>query len=213
MKPTIQIAALVFILALTVQACQADSSRTASGSVLFQDDFSNPSSGWLQGEDELGKTEYTNEGFRIYVQSEVSGKVAIPRLGFTDVRIEVDATKLAGPDDNDYGVICRFVDENNFYLFEISSDGYYSIGKYKDNELILIGMDKMRASEEIRQGQATNHLRADCVGSTLTLYVNGKKLAEVTDADFKAGDVGLIAGSFETPGVDIWFDNFTVLQP
>jgi hypothetical protein len=129
------------------------------------------------------------------------------------VIIEVDATKVAGPDDNDFGVICRYQDENNFYFFEISSDGYYSVGKYKENQLELIGMQQMQTSDAIRQGQATNRIRASCIGSLLSLSVNGHKLIEVEDIEFSTGDVGLIAGTFETPGTDILFDNFTVIKP
>jgi hypothetical protein len=184
-----------------------------SGGILFKDDFSDPNSGWMQGEDEFGKTEYSNGGLRIFVNSDVTGKISIPRLLFTDVIIEADATKVAGPDDNDYGVICRYQDADNFYFFEISSDGYYSIGKYKDDQLVLIGMEQMQTSETIRQGQASNRIRASCIGSILSLSVNGQPLAEVEDGDYSTGDVGLIAGTFETPGVDILFDNFKVYKP
>ena len=62
-------------------------------------------------------------------------------------------------------------------------------------------------------GSASNHIRADCVGDTLTLYVNGMQLAQVKDARFPAGDVGLIAGTYATPGTDIRFDDFIVYQP
>ena len=184
-----------------------------SGGVLFKDDFSDPGSGWMQGEDEYGKTEYFDGSFRILVNADVTGKISIPRLFFKDVIIEVDATKVAGADDNDFGVICRYQDENNFYFFEISSDGYYSIGKYKENQLELIGMQQMQTSDAIRQGQATNRIRATCIGSLLSLSVNGQKLIEVEDIDFPSGDVGLMAGTFETPGTDILFDNFTVIKP
>jgi hypothetical protein len=208
---------LFSLLVLASAACQLSPAIggeiVSSGGILFKDDFSDPNSGWMQGEDKFGKTEYTNGGFRIFVNSDVTGKISIPRLLFTDVIIEVDATKAAGPDDNDYGVICRYQDENNFYFFEISSDGYYSIGKYKDDQLQLIGMDKMQTSDLIRQGEATNRIRASCIGSSLSLFVNGHLLVEVEDGDYSAGDVGLIAGSFETPGVDILFDNFKVYKP
>ena len=60
---------------------------------------------------------------------------------------------------------------------------------------------------------ATNTIRADCVGSSLSLYVNGEKLDEVQDTEFGSGDVGLMAGSFDTPGTDIHFDNFVVTKP
>jgi hypothetical protein len=68
-------------------------------------------------------------------------------------------------------------------------------------------------SDKILKGDATNHIRADCVGDTLTLYVNGEKLAEAKDSDFTSGDVGLMAGTFDQVGVDIRFDNFVVSRP
>ena len=186
---------------------------TPAGGVLFKDNFEDPASGWLQGEDESGKTEYIDGSFRIFVNSEATWKLSIPRLYFTDVIIEVDATKISGPDDNDFGVICRYQDENNFYFFEISSDGYYSIGKFKDNQHQLIGMQQMQTSDNIHQGPATNRIQATCEQSSLSLSVNGQLLVSVEDSDFSVGDVGLIAGTFGTPGTEILFDNFIVYKP
>jgi hypothetical protein len=208
---------LLILFALATAGCQISPAIggeiVSSGGILFKDDFSDPNSGWMQGEDKFGKTEYSDGSFRIFVNSDVTGKISIPRLLFTDVIIEVDASKVAGPDNNDYGVICRYQDENNFYFFEISSDGYFSIGKYKDDQLMLIGMEQMQTSDFIRQGQATNRIRAACIGSSLSLSVNGHLLVEVEDGDYTVGDVGLLAGTFETPGVDILFDNFKVFKP
>jgi hypothetical protein len=207
--------AAVLFLVVPGLACQTSAFESSSSdSLLFQDDFSDSGSGWLQGQDDFGIAEYTNGGFRIFVSSDLAGKISILRLQpFEDVHLEVEATKIGGPDDNDYGLVCRYVDENNFYFFEISSDGYTGIGKYKDNQLVMISAAQMQPSETILQGAATNHLSADCVGTSLTLYVNGTKVAEGSDADFQKGEVGLIAGTFETPGADIFFDNFSILQP
>ena len=70
-----------------------------------------------------------------------------------------------------------------------------------------------KATDAIQQGAATNHLRADCVGETLTLYVNDAAVAEAQDTDFASGDVALMAGSYDDPGVEILFDDFVVKQP
>ncbi len=69
------------------------------------------------------------------------------------------------------------------------------------------------AGSLIASGQAINHLRADCVGSKLRLYVNGQMLMEAEDDAFRNGDVGVIAGAYHLPGVDILFDNFEVKKP
>ncbi|NWF64846.1 MAG: hypothetical protein HXY38_11125, partial [Chloroflexi bacterium] len=62
-------------------------------------------------------------------------------------------------------------------------------------------------------GVAINHLRADCAGNLLTFYINGFQVAQAQDATLTSGDVGVLAGTFESPGADILFDNFVALQP
>jgi hypothetical protein len=57
-------------------------------------------------------------------------------------------------------------------------------------------------------------LRAECVGTRLALYVNGQLVVEANDSDIPAGDVGLLAGTFENADyLDILFDNFIVRSP
>ena len=187
---------------------------TSAATVLFQDDFSNPDSGWDRVNVKDGITDYTPEGaYRILLNLPNTDVWANPGLSFTDVRIEVDATKVGGPDNNDFGVQCRYQDDNNFYFFLISSDGYYGIGKVKDGEQTLLSGENMEYSDAILQGRSTNHLRADCVGPHLKLYVNGVPVATAEDSDFTHGDVGLMAGTFDESGTDVLFDNFIVLQP
>lgn len=71
----------------------------------------------------------------------------------------------------------------------------------------------MQPSDAINQGPAANHIRANCVGSTLGLHVNGKKLIEVKDCSLTQGDVGLAVGTVGEPGADVLFDDFVVLGP
>ena len=181
--------------------------------ILFQDDFSDPYSGWDHANVPEGITDYENGYYRIYVNTTETDVWSNPGLHFTDVVVEVDAAKAGGPDNNDFGVICRYQDVRNFYFFIISSDGYYGIGKVVDGEQILIGADQMYPHDVIQKGNATNHIKVDCVGSHLVLYANGAKLVEVEDSMFSSGDVGLIAGTFAETGTDIHFDNFIIYTP
>lgn len=202
---------ILAVIALSASACQTG--QYQSGSLLFQDDFSTTSSGWLVGQDETGLVAYYGGGIRIFVDQPGAARLTVPRLSFADIRAEVDTLMLGGAKDNNFGLICRYQDAANFYFFEISSDGYYTVGKYKDGVMSLIGMSQMQSHNAINQGVAINHLRADCSGANLVFYINGKKVTGVEDQDLKSGDVGLIAGALKTAGTDILFDNFTVLQP
>jgi hypothetical protein len=205
----------VIFLALASLACSLFSGQKPSNSTeaRFEDDFSKTDSGWDRVNNEDGITDYDNGGYRIKVLTADTELWANPGMNYSDVRIEVDAIRQSGPEDNDYGVICRYQDSDNFYYLLVTSDGYYGIMKVKDGEMTLLSGEEFGTTDQINSGNATNHLRADCIGETLTLYVNGQKLDSQTDSDFPFGDVGLIAGTYTEPGTDIYFDNFKVFVP
>jgi len=181
----------------------------------FQDDFSNPNSGWSTSQEAGTMVSYENGGFRIFVDRPNWWLTVTPDVMFnSDVTIEVDATKVGGPDENYFGIICRYQDDNNFYMMAIVSLGYYGFVKYKNGEASFMGKDStLYYSNTIHQGKTSNHLRADCIGDTLTMYANGIILGAVQDSDFTYGDVGLTAIALKLAGTNIIFDNFTAKQP
>jgi len=202
------------VLVLVAMACGTGSTASSS-KVLFQDKFTNTNSGWPHYQTANSTMDYATGGYHINVtKTDLLTFAKIGKSFQSDVSIEVDATKIAGPDDNYIGVICRYVDVNNFYFFAISSDGYAGIAMYKNNTMSMLSGGNFEPSSAIKQGAATNHLRADCVGTTLTLYVGGTQVSTVTDSTFTAGgDAGLMARANGTAGVDILFSNFVVSKP
>ena len=210
--------ALLCALSLPALACQISlprfSESAPDGSVLFQDNFSEPESGWKGTFDsEDGFVGYFDGTYRFLVSKPERMVWSGPDLDLSDARIEVDALKRSGPEDDDFGMVCRAKDEANFYFFVISSDGYYGIGKTVRGVQSLIGAQGMLPSEKIRQGIMVNHLRVDCMKNELAFYVNGVLLARVQDGSFSAGGAGLLAGTFDQPGNEVLFDNFSVLNP
>lgn len=188
--------------------------------VLFQDDFSDPSSGWDQFSDADGLTNYEDDIYRIFVDTPQFTFWANPGLGDTlpsDVRVEVDAAKVGGPDFNDFGVLCRYSgigSSASFYEFIITSDGYAGIVRVTDSSQDVISTNgQLQPFDTVIQGNATNHIKAECFGSLLTLYVNDVLFISVTDTTLTGGDVGLLASTYDEGGVDIHFDNFLVTVP
>ena len=115
-----------------------------------------------------------------------------------------------------FGIICRYDEKPqnpSLYFLIISTDGYYAIGKVKEGQDQLLSSNAMEYSEAIHRRGESNRLRAECNGNRLTLWANEAQLAQVTDDDFSSGSVGLIAGTFDTPGTDVLFDNFVVTKP
>jgi hypothetical protein len=155
--------------------------------------------------------DYDGGGYRILVRQPELNIWSTAEKNFGNVRVEADVIRLNGPDENRMGLMCRY-QGGNYYFFAISNDGYYVIGKFIGGMILLLGQSEMQASEAIQKG-TMNHLRADCIGNTLTFYINFTQVASATDADFPTGDVGVLAGSFSEPGVDILFDHFVVIQP
>jgi hypothetical protein len=207
--------ALFFVpLVLLTLACSSIGGAAEEPGVLFSDDFSDVNSGWDRVQADEGVTDYENGAYRIFVDAAQHDYWANPGQSFGDVRVEVDATKIGGPDNNDFGVICRSqADDQEFYVFQIRSDGFYGIVKYAGDDFEFLGSDGYLASDAVNLGASSNHIRADCVGDTLTLYVNGTQLHSVTDSSYASGDVGLLAGTFDEAGTDIAFDDFVVREP
>lgn len=212
----------IFICAaviLSLSACQVASLAasffdTPSGAVLYQDDFSDPASGWESYYDnESGTVDYFDGFFRIHVLSEYQMLSSGPGLDFKDVQLEADMIKVIGSSDDMFGLVCRAVDPDNYYFFVISSDGYYGIGKVIDGVQSMLGSDGMLPSEIISQGKAKNHLRVDCVEEKLDLTVNGQLLGSLEDSDLISGDVGVLAGTMQDSENAVLFDNFSVINP
>jgi hypothetical protein len=185
---------------------------SVSGAILFQDDFANPSSGWDRLQAAEGIMDYDAGGYRILVNALETNFWATPHRSYADVRLEVDAGKLGGPEENRVGLICRYSGAD-YYFFMLTHDGYFGIGIFTGDQAALLGQDQLQFSPAIHTGVNINHIRADCTGQSLTFFVNGQQLASVQHAGLTQGDVGLLAGTFSQPGVDMFFDNFVVIQP
>lgn len=181
--------------------------------VLYYDSFSDPNSGWIVSRGEEGQTGYLEGQWRISVDQANYDLWSNPGATFDNVKIEVDATKLAGEESNRFGLQCRYQDVDNYYFAVISSDGYYGIGKVVNGVQTFFGAGGMQVTDKVYAHSTTNHIRLDCVGPRLSLYVNGDYVDAVDDADLSTGDVGLLAGTFDKPGTVVAFDNFTVVKP
>jgi hypothetical protein len=211
---------LILILsALVLSGCQSEALTADSigwmseEPILFMDNFTNQTGGWRTQKDRISFAGYTQEGFRLWVNMPNFLIWSVPGLNFKDTQIYTKAQKTAGPDNNLYGVICRFQDRQNYYAFMISSDGYYGIYRRQAGIISRMGLTQMGFSEAILRGNQANEILALCQGDQLVLFVNDTKLLQVTDDTFTYGDVGLIAGNLSTPGTDILFNHFIVLKP
>lgn len=184
-----------------------------SGTVLFEDDFSDPTSGWDTGGDEYGFTDYLEDTYHIQVIGAEYYWLATPYQYFGDVRIEVDTLLYDGGENNSFGIICGYRGMENYIEVLISSDGYYGMGQFIDGEYISVSGD-FRFTDAINLDGALNHMQVDCVGDTVSLFVNGSFVDSWSGIEIGRGDIGLTAAFYDDEGfTEIEFDNFIVYAP
>lgn len=223
-RPRAQSTRRLWLLGLTLAlvACSppVGGATGAAPGVIFQDDFTQPTSGWDRHTGADVTTDYVGGRYLIAVEDPGVDVWARPGLELADVVVEADSQYGAGPVNNEFGVLCRYSrgsdGKNSFYFFLVSSDGYYALGKVaRDVRTVLQPEDgSFQPSSAIVQGpDAINRLAATCAGTHFSLSVNGTLVGVFEDGELARGDVGLIAGTFDEGGVRLYFDNVLVRTP
>jgi hypothetical protein len=110
----------------------------------------------------------------------------------------------------DYGLIFRFVDEDNFYFFAISDDQYLTVELLQDDQWILL-LDWTETSL-VRPGE-TNHLAVLVEETHYKFYINGELAYELDDDRLTGGTIGLGADVWDVEGATFEFDNLQVYEP
>ena len=180
------------------------------GATLFEDDFSTADGGWYIGEEDGNSIKNQTVVLEFFVQK-ASWLIwtETSKVYASDVVIGVDALLWDGGPTNNYGVMCRYQDADNFYSVSIANDGYVEILKYVGGEATLLYGEM----EPLVLEAGPNHLTVSCIGNTIALYLNHSFIVSVEDSSLSDGDVGLIAGTYDEPPVTIRFDNFSAWEP
>lgn len=184
-------------------------SSSASGEVLLENDFSDGLVGDLDvSEDETSRSAYEDGTYVMEVK--VPEMVVWSLVGgpYSDVSIEVEAEIPLGSDVAAAGVIFHYKDNDNFYLFSISNDGYYQLELLQEGEWIML-IDPT-FTEGIAEGW--NTLRVETRGSRIELYANGVLLEATADSTFSSGDAGLAMSTFEESTGTVRFDNLIIVR-
>ncbi|MDK2980466.1 MAG: serine protease Do [Chloroflexota bacterium] len=182
----------------------------ADSPVFYQDDFSDTATGWPEYNDRYENYSYQNGRYRIEIDDENYIRPITGGESLTDMVVRIQAQVEQSSGDGEYGLICRYQDDNNMYMFEITEDGYYAIYKlYRGDWTPLIDYTY---SSMVASLQGAD-IQASCVGDTLRLAVNGKLLGEAQDSVIPSGDYGFFAGTFTGSGIVVSFDDLVVSQP
>ena len=177
----------------------------------YEDDFSDPSSGWDDAFDRNTVKQYGNNKY--YVEVTTSNLVAwgLANRDVGDFRLQVDATQESGPNNNGYGVLFGFRDRDNYYRFDISGEGFFLLSKFYEGEWTTLV--PWTASSAINVGQTTNTLMVEAIGDRIRIFANGVDLAEAQDDSLAHGNFGFFANTFSDPNLIVSFDNIKLWTP
>jgi hypothetical protein len=189
--------AIVFVLAAAVGG-----SAGAQEQTLYETQFLDPAQTGADWGFPNGATEVTDNGFS---EAITPGTLTLsldgapnawlnPEFGPdgvaelpADQAIEARVASSTGDKSALFGVACRAAFGKNSvgYSFLIGTDGYYTIGRYdgRGNAKAIVNAKGTKRTDAI-DPTGFNIVRGECVGKkkvTLTLLVNGEKVASIVD--------------------------------
>lgn len=197
-----------------------------SGTPLFSDDFIerggwdgynfDPVGGAVHGY-EISRGIYTMQATKDYPSNMSMSPVPEKKASVpvTDVMVGVTAVvRDSASGQGEFGLLCRY-DEDipNGYLFLLRNDGRARLVKNAQGTQRTLGQPVQ--FDAPRLGEAVK-VQVACIGTRLTMWVNGDKVIETTDAEglegSAASQVGLVVRTPESVDgtTKVEFDDFAV---
>jgi hypothetical protein len=178
--------------------------------ILYQDDFSNPDSGWPINDSGNTKVGYINGEYQILIRTAGWLNAVSSGFGTQDYKVSVQLRNVTGAFAS-YGIIFGIMpDWSSWYSLEIYPDGWYGVYKYD-----TYGGGKVFAeafSPAIKLSTATNIITVERNTPAITVYANGQILTTIPSEYFYGSRyLGLINYSYDQPNIDVRFDNFRVV--
>ena len=184
--------------------------------VLYQDDFTDPNSGWKTQEFDnyfIGYHEPSYYHVEVHNPKD-SALVPLPeKKSFGDFTVETkvltSANNTAKTGDFRYGLAFRR-SGNQYYVFAISpsTKKWYVLKISPDARTVL----KEGVNESIQGLTAEDSLRVDAKGSTFFFHINDQLIDYASDADYTSGEIDLYVETFDSPRAHAHFDELTIRE-
>ena len=181
--------------------------------IILEENFDDPTAPWLK---KKGGNWATGIARKMYFMSVLAPKVEITSarswLKLDEVRIEADITHNNG--QGYYGFHCRETPAGNYYNIFITTDGKYGFGENRNDELTVLKSGILPELDPPIDPKGTNHVRADCRGNALTLFINGVAIDRVTIPALNIGLLGMMVGTrLEDNRITVFYDNLVIYGP
>ena len=199
---------------LTIRDFEAPAPEGSEAAILYQDDFTNPSTGWSERKFDnyfIGYHEPEYYHIEITTPNYKTTVFEPEKKSFGDFTTELDvltvSAKTSPQGDFRYGLAFRRSGDQ-YYAFTISprTKKWYVL-KSSPNalEVLAEGTD-----DAIHDLDTDDTLRVDAQGPNFLFHINDQLVSQVTDADYAGGEIGFYVESFDATNAHIHFDKFTI---
>ena len=172
---------------------------TNGGTLVLNDPLQDNSlgNGWVEKTYSFGNCSFTGGTYHVIGLSTTEGIHCAASPDFSNFAFEVQMTIIKG--DNG-GVDFRLDStQNTKYIFFVGTDGSFALDRGQG--LINQVLFNSTSSSAIHSGLGqTNIIAVVAQGSKITLYINGKLVASVTDNTYTHGQIALLAAPYRTNG-------------
>jgi hypothetical protein len=212
--------------------------RPNPGQLLYASTFDAYNEEWSQFDGQMS-SQIVDGSLVLTIGAARDGAYSVLNHDFSDFDVRVDARRLAATDEYDeVGLLFRYLDVKNYYMFKIRGDGAYRVQQVKDGAIQVLS--EWHASPAVLTGlNNVNQLRVVGRSGAFQFYVNDQQLilcpsgpqkqkstwngeqcmsnnketsSRLLDDSFGYGNIGV--GVFSsTPGVQVAFDNVLVYGP
>ncbi len=205
--------------AVAVLETQTGTGTTAAlGAVIFEDDFTDPTSGWQELEIDTQVSGYHAPDFFHLESSQPAQWVLSTRgVDFKDVSVETNVlVDNTGTDEGlfRYGLAVR-ANEEGFLAFTVSPrTGTWAVLEAKDDGSGVLTVSTITEGRDptIKGFGARDTLRVDMDGSNFDFVVNGRLLTRLPAESGSGGDSGFYVETFDESKAHVHFDDFFVRE-
>ncbi|MBN2536062.1 MAG: hypothetical protein JXB88_24490 [Spirochaetales bacterium] len=167
---------------------------------IWDEDFSSNKNNWFTDESAI----YFEKGMYVF-NAKNNNASSWRTTPIKDCKITVQTKWLGGLDNMGAGLVFRFQNDRQFYIFWIAAKGFYIIGKIDGNNITRFA--NWTQSSSINK-KGTNTLTVELMGDSISCYVNDTKLLTTNDASYPSGGFGFYCQK----GVLAGFDNLKVWE-
>ena len=177
---------------------------TNGGSTIFKDEFNNNSNNWSLSSNENMQTMLENGKYYFEHKRTTAGWNTTQTVKIDtskDFKIETKIQKISGVDNYGYGLLFGRKDNDNQYIFAITSNGYYAIDNYENGTNNSV--KKWTTTPFINKGNnAYNTLKVVKEGGFLKFYINDRYLTLISYKELQGTNIGYVVYNQQKIAVD-----------